>query len=152
MMEGMIVGIIAGFNSGRIGKNKETIVGLSGTLLALRDGSPDYGPKIANIIDSIVSGLMGGDSQYSQKRTYRQVNPDHTNASFRLTKVITCGPNDPVSTASNNHEALMIEMLINNYIIKNVYVDPRSLVDVLYYWTLENLKLTGYQFAPIQTP
>lgn len=69
---------------------------------------------------------MGRDSQNSQKRTYRQANPNQMEPSSRLTKVISYGLNNPVPSASNSYEALVIEVLINNYIVKKVYVDLES--------------------------
>nr|XP_027102795.1 uncharacterized protein LOC113724047 [Coffea arabica] len=108
-----------------------------------RDGSPGYGPNIAGVINTISGGPTGGDSQSSRKRTYRQAGMDVAEPSSRLSEVITYGPRDPVPAASSNHEALVIEVLTNNYIVKKVYVDPGSSVDVLYYRTFESLKLTG---------
>nr|XP_027120400.1 uncharacterized protein LOC113737356 [Coffea arabica] len=72
--------------------------------------------------------------------------------SSRLSEVITYGPTDPVPAASSNHETLVIEVLTNNYIVKKVYVDPGSSVDVLYYRTFESLKLTREQLTPVRTP
>ncbi|XP_071916230.1 uncharacterized protein [Coffea arabica] len=70
----------------------------------------------------------------------------------RLFEVITYGPSDPIPAASSNHETLVIEILTNNYIVKKVYVDPGSSVDVLYYRTFESLKLTREQLTPVRTP
>ncbi|XP_027077104.1 uncharacterized protein [Coffea arabica] len=83
-----------------------------------------YGPNIAGVINTIVGGPTGGDSQNSRKRTYRQVNSDQAEASSRVTETITYGPSDPVPTTSSSHEGLVIELLTNNYLVKNVYVDP----------------------------
>ncbi|XP_027071601.1 uncharacterized protein [Coffea arabica] len=66
--------------------------------------------------------------------------------------MITYGPSDPVPAASSSHEALVIEVLTNSYIIKKVYVDPGNSVDVMYYRTFENLKLTREQLSPVRTP
>ncbi|XP_071939899.1 uncharacterized protein [Coffea arabica] len=117
-----------------------------------RDGSPGYGPNIAGVINTIAGGPTGGDSQNSRKRTYRQAGMEVAEPSSRLSEVITYGPTDPVPAASSNHEALVIEVLTNNYIVKKVYVDPGSSVDVLYYRTFENLKLTREQLTPVRTP
>ncbi|XP_027096004.1 uncharacterized protein [Coffea arabica] len=110
-----------------------------------RDGSPGhgsgYGPNIVGVINTIACGLTGGDSQNSRKRTYRQANPNLTEPSSRLSEVIIYGPSDPVPATSSSHEALLIEVLTNNYVVKKMYVDPGSSVDVMYYWTFENLKL-----------
>ncbi|XP_071919055.1 uncharacterized protein [Coffea arabica] len=117
-----------------------------------RDGSPGYGPNIVGVINTISGGPTGGDSQNSRKRTYRQAGMDVAEPSSRLSEVITYGPHDPVPAASSNHEALVIEVLTNNYIVKKVYVDPGSSVDVMYYRTFESLKLTREQLTPVRTP
>ncbi|XP_027155690.1 uncharacterized protein LOC113780842 [Coffea eugenioides] len=116
-----------------------------------RDGSPGYGPNIAGVINTIAGGPTGGDSQNSRKRTYRQAGMEVAEPSSRLSEVITYGPTDPVPAASSNHEALVIEVLTNNYTVKKVYVDPESSVDVLYYRTFESLKLTREQLTPVRT-
>ncbi|XP_027182413.1 uncharacterized protein LOC113780831 [Coffea eugenioides] len=111
-----------------------------------RDGSSGhelgYGPNIAGIINTIAGGPTGGDSQNSRKRTYRQGNPDQVEPSSCLSEVISYGPSDPVPAASSSHEPLVIEVFSNNYIVKKVYVDPRSSVDVMYLRTFDSLKLT----------
>ncbi|XP_071916083.1 uncharacterized protein [Coffea arabica] len=121
-----------------------------------RDGSSGhglgYGPNIAGVINTIVGGPTGGDSQNSRKRTYMQANPDQAELSSRLSEVITYGPSDPVPTASSSHEALVIEVLTNNYIVKKVYIDPGSSVDVIYLRTFERLKLARNCMTPIRTP
>ena len=117
----------------------------------LRDGSPGYepttagvgyGPNIVGVINTIVGNPMGGDNQNSRKRIYRQANSDQGETNSRLTEVITYGPNDPIPAASSSHEGLVIEMLTNNYIVKKIYVDSESLVDVMYHRTFESLRLT----------
>nr|XP_027093650.1 uncharacterized protein LOC113714051 [Coffea arabica] len=117
-----------------------------------RDGSPGYGPNIAGVINTIAGGPTGGDNQNSRKRTYRQAGMEAAEPSSRLSDVITYGPSDPVPAASSNHEALVIEVLTNNYIVKKVYVDPGSSVNVLYYRTFESLKLIREQLTPVRTP
>ncbi|XP_027184234.1 uncharacterized protein LOC113782546 [Coffea eugenioides] len=116
------------------------------------DGSPGYVSNITGVINTITESLMEKDSQNSRRRTYRQANPNHVEASFRFTKTITYGPGDPVPTVSSSHEVLVIELLTNNYIMKKVYVDPESSVDVMYYRTFECLKLTRDQLVPVKTP
>nr|XP_027123991.1 uncharacterized protein LOC113740648 [Coffea arabica] len=111
-----------------------------------------YGPNIAGVINTITGGPTGGDNQNFRKRTYRQANPDQAESSSRLSEVISYGPSDPVPTASSSHEALVIELLTNNYIVKKVYVDPGSSVDVMYLNTFENLKLTREHMTPVRTP
>ncbi|XP_027150254.1 uncharacterized protein LOC113750488 [Coffea eugenioides] len=121
-----------------------------------RDGSSGhglgYGPNIAGVINIIIGGQTGGDSQNSRKRTYRQANPDQAESSFRLSEVITYGPSDPVPAASSSHEALVIEILTNNYVVKKVYIDPGSSVDVMYLRTFESLKLARERMTPVRTP
>ncbi|XP_071928050.1 uncharacterized protein [Coffea arabica] len=97
-----------------------------------RDGSPGYGPNIVGVINTIAGGPTERDSQNFRKRTYRQANLDAVEPSSRLSKVITYGPSDPVPATSSNHKPLVIEVLTNNYIVKKVYVDPDSLIDVFF--------------------
>ncbi|XP_071924884.1 uncharacterized protein [Coffea arabica] len=66
--------------------------------------------------------------------------------------MITYGSSDPVPAISSSHETLVIEVLTNNYIVKKVYVDPGSSVDVMYFRTFKNLKLTKEQLTPVRTP
>ncbi|XP_027090458.2 uncharacterized protein [Coffea arabica] len=116
-----------------------------------RDGFPGYDPNIAGVINTS-GGPTGGDNQNSRKRTYRQAGLEAAEPSSKLSEVITYGPSDLVPTASSNHESLVIEILINNYIVKKVYVDPDRSVDVLYYQTFERLKLTREQLTLVRTP
>ncbi|XP_027151809.1 uncharacterized protein LOC113751861 [Coffea eugenioides] len=111
-----------------------------------------YGPNIVGVINTIARGPTGGDSQNSRKRTYRQANPNQAESSSRLTEVISYGPSDPVPTVSSSHEALVIEVLTNNYIVKKVYIDPGSSVDVMYLRTFESLKLTREHMTPRTIP
>nr|XP_027086665.1 uncharacterized protein LOC113708406 [Coffea arabica] len=111
-----------------------------------------YGPNIAGVINTIAEGLTGGDNQNSRKRTYRQANTVQAEPSSRLSEVISYGPNDPVPAASSSHEALVIEILTNNYIVKKVYVGPESSVDVMYFRTFEILNQTREQLSPVRTP
>ncbi|XP_027174210.1 uncharacterized protein LOC113773797 [Coffea eugenioides] len=111
-----------------------------------------YGPNIAGVINTIAGGPTGGDSQNSRKRTYRQANPDQEELNSRLSEVIAYGPSDPVPAASSSHEALVIEILTNNYLVKKVYIDPASSVDVMYLRTFESLKLARECMTPVRTP
>ncbi|XP_027182223.1 uncharacterized protein LOC113780640 [Coffea eugenioides] len=111
-----------------------------------------YGPTIAGVINTIAGGPTGGDSQNFRKRTYCQAGMETAEPSSRLSEVITYGPSDPVPAASNSHETLVIEVLTNKYIVKKVYIDPGSSVDVLYYRTFESLKLAREQLTPVRTP
>ncbi|XP_027166409.1 uncharacterized protein LOC113766415 [Coffea eugenioides] len=104
------------------------------------------------IINTIEGGPTGGDSQNSRKRTYRQANSDQVEPGSLLTEVITFGPNDPIPAASSNHETLVIEVLTNNYIVKNVYVNLENSVDIMYYRTFKSLKLTRDQLTSVRTP
>ncbi|XP_027158226.1 uncharacterized protein LOC113759845 [Coffea eugenioides] len=120
-----------------------------------RDGSSGhglgYGSNITGVINTIAGGPTGGDSQNSRKRTYRQANPDQAESSSRLSEVISYGPGDPVPAASSSHEALVIEVLTNNYIVKKVYIDPESSVDVMYLRKFDNLKLARESMTPVRT-
>ena len=91
-----------------------------------------YGPNIAGVINTIAGDSTEGDSQNSRKRTYMQANPDQAESSSRLFEVISYGPTDLVPTVSSSHEPLVIGVLTNNYIVKKIYVDPRSSVNVMY--------------------
>ncbi|XP_071906821.1 uncharacterized protein [Coffea arabica] len=117
-----------------------------------QDGSPGYSPSIPEVINTIAGDPTGRDSQNSRKRAYRQAGLEAADPSSRLSEVITYGSSNPVPAASSNHEILVIEVLTNNYIVRKVYVDPDSSVDVLYYRTFKNLKLTREQLTPVRTP
>ena len=54
--------------------------------------------------------------------------------------------------ASNNHEAIIIDVITNNFRIKKVFVDLRSKVDVLYYKTFEDFKLEDRQLTAVRMP
>ena len=66
-------------------------------------------------------------------------------------EVNTYGPSDLIPAASSNHEALVIEILTNNYIVKKVYVDPDSSVDIMHNQTFERSNLTRAQLTPVRT-
>ncbi|XP_027120344.2 uncharacterized protein [Coffea arabica] len=121
-----------------------------------RDGSSGhglgYGPNIVGVINTIAGGPTGGDSQNSRKRTYRQANPDQAESSSRLSEVFSYRSSDPVPVASSSHEALVTEVLTNNYIVKKVYIDPGSSVDVMYLRTFDSLKLARERMIPVRTP
>ena len=61
--------------------------------------------------------------------------------------MITYGSSDPVPVVSSSYEALVIEVLTYNYIVKKVYVDRGSSVDVMYFRIFESLKLTKEQLT-----
>ncbi|XP_071925219.1 uncharacterized protein [Coffea arabica] len=65
---------------------------------------------------------------------------------------IIYGPEDTVPLASNNYEAIVIEVITCNYKEKNVYIDNGSTIDVLYYKTFKELQLEDKQLVPIRTP
>ncbi|XP_027166716.1 uncharacterized protein LOC113766760 [Coffea eugenioides] len=65
---------------------------------------------------------------------------------------IIYGPEDAVPLASNNHEAIVIEVVTCNYKAKKVYIDNGSAIDVLYYKTFKELQLEDKQLIPVQTP
>ncbi|XP_071924151.1 uncharacterized protein [Coffea arabica] len=111
-----------------------------------------YGPNITGVINTIAGGPTGSNSQNSRKRTYRQANLEQAESSSRISKVITYWPNDPVPAASSSHETLVIEVFTNNYIVKKVYIDPGSSVDVMYFRTFESLKFAREHMTPVRTP
>nr|XP_027102165.1 uncharacterized protein LOC113723098 [Coffea arabica] len=65
---------------------------------------------------------------------------------------IVYGPKDAVPLASNNHEAIVIEVITCNYKVKKVYIDNGSAIDVLYYKTFKELQLEDKQLIPVRTP
>ncbi|XP_027071898.2 uncharacterized protein LOC113754964 [Coffea eugenioides] len=65
---------------------------------------------------------------------------------------ITFGPRDAVPLASGNHEAIVIDVVINNYRVKKVYVDQGSAVDILFYRVFKELGLEDGQLTPVRTP
>lgn len=117
-----------------------------------RDRSPDQGPGLAGVINTIAGRPTGEDSQNSQKRTYREAYLDCFEPNLRLDQVLSYGPDDPVPSASGNHKALVIEVVTNNYLVKKVYIDACSSVDVMYYRTFQKMGLKDEQLTPIRTP
>ncbi|XP_027183805.1 uncharacterized protein LOC113782093 [Coffea eugenioides] len=65
---------------------------------------------------------------------------------------IIYGSEDAVPLASNNHEAIVIEVITCNYKVKKVYIDNGSAIDVLYYKTFKELQLEDKQLIPVRTP
>lgn len=69
------------------------------------------------------------------KRTYWQADDDHGKLNSRLYQLFFFGREDSVPTASCGHEALITTVVTNNYLVKKVYIDVGSSVDVIYYKT-----------------
>ncbi|XP_071939298.1 uncharacterized protein [Coffea arabica] len=65
---------------------------------------------------------------------------------------ITFGPRDTVPLASGNHEAIVIDIVTNNYRVKKVYVDQGSAVDIMFYRMFKELGLRDDQLTPVRTP
>ncbi|XP_071901074.1 uncharacterized protein [Coffea arabica] len=65
---------------------------------------------------------------------------------------ITFGPRDAVPLASGNHEAIVIDVVTNNYRVKNVYVDQGSAVNIMFYRVFKELSLEDGQLTPVRTP
>ncbi|XP_027061969.1 uncharacterized protein [Coffea arabica] len=65
---------------------------------------------------------------------------------------ITFGPKDAVPLASGNHEAIVIDIVTNNYRVKKVYVDQGSAVDIMFYRVFKELGLKDDQLTPVRTP
>ncbi|XP_027093767.1 uncharacterized protein [Coffea arabica] len=65
---------------------------------------------------------------------------------------ITFGPRDAVPLASGNHEAIVIDIVTNNYRVKKVYVDQDSAVDIMFYRVFKEFGLKDDQLTPVWTP
>lgn len=55
-------------------------------------------------------------------------------------------------TALGNHEALVTELITNNYLVKKVYVDAGNSVDIMYYRNFLKIGLKDEQLMAVQTP
>lgn len=53
--------------------------------------------------------------------------------------------------AFGNHEILLTEVITNNYLVKKVYIDVGSSVDVMYCWTFQRMGLKDKQLTRVQT-
>ena len=71
---------------------------------------------------------------------------------LKIYEEIIYGPEDAVPLASNNHEAIVIEVITCNFKVKKVYIDNGSAIDVLYYKTFKELQLEDRQLMPVRTP
>ena len=60
---------------------------------------------------------------------------------MKIYEEIIYGPKNAVPLASNNHEAIVIEVITCNYKVRKVYIDNESAIDVLYYKTFKELQL-----------
>ncbi|XP_027083502.1 uncharacterized protein [Coffea arabica] len=56
------------------------------------------------------------------------------------------------SSRSGNHEAIVIDVVTNNYRVKKVYVDQRSAVDIMFYRVFKEFGLEDGQLTPVRTP
>ncbi|XP_071918789.1 uncharacterized protein [Coffea arabica] len=65
---------------------------------------------------------------------------------------IIYGPEDAVPLTSNNHEAIVMEVITCKYKVKKVYIDNGSAIDVLYYKTFKELQLEDKQLIRVRTP
>ena len=62
---------------------------------------------------------------------------------------IIYGPEDAIPLASNNHETIVIEVIMCNYKVKKIYIDNGSTIDVPYYKTFKELQLEDKQLIPV---
>ncbi|XP_071932963.1 uncharacterized protein [Coffea arabica] len=71
---------------------------------------------------------------------------------LRVDEEITFGPRDAVPLTSGNHEAIVIDVVTNNYRVKKVYDDQGNAVDILFYRVFKELGLEDGQLIPVRTP
>ncbi|XP_071926225.1 uncharacterized protein [Coffea arabica] len=65
---------------------------------------------------------------------------------------ITFGLRDAVPLTSGNHEAIVIDIVTNNYRVKKVYVDQGSAVDIMFHRVFKEFGLRDDQLTPVRTP
>ncbi|XP_027155637.1 uncharacterized protein LOC113756010 [Coffea eugenioides] len=108
--------------------------------------------NLAGVINSIAGGPMGGDSHTARRHNRPPPSGESSSKRLRMYEEIIYGPEDAVPLASNNHEAIVIEVITCNYKVKKVYIDNGSAIDVLYYKTFKELQLDDGQLVPVRTP
>ncbi|XP_027156134.1 uncharacterized protein LOC113756791 [Coffea eugenioides] len=118
-----------------------------------RGNSPDQDTQnLARVINTIAGGPTGGDSNAARKNRRPSPEGDDFLKRLRMDEEITFGPGDAVPQASGNHEAIVIDVVVNNYRVKKVYVDQGSAVDILFYRVFKELGLEDGQLTPVWTP
>ncbi|XP_071933596.1 uncharacterized protein [Coffea arabica] len=115
--------------------------------------SPDQDTQnLAGVINTIVGGPTRRNSHAARKNRGPLPEGDDSLKPLRMDDEITFGPRDAVLLASGNHEAIVIDVVTNNYRVKKVYVDQRSAVDILFYRVFRELDLEDGQLTPVRTP
>nr|XP_027076063.1 uncharacterized protein LOC113699918 [Coffea arabica] len=108
--------------------------------------------NLAGVINTIAGGPVGGDSHTARRHNRPPPSGESSNKRLKMYEKIIYGPEDAVPLASNNHEAIVIEVVTCNYKVKKVYIDNGSAIDVLYYKTFKELQLEDRQLIPVRTP
>ncbi|XP_027168007.1 uncharacterized protein LOC113767998 [Coffea eugenioides] len=120
---------------------------------APRDCSPDRDTQnLAGVINTIAGGPTGGDSHAARKNKRPPPEGDDSLKRLRMDEEITFGPRDAVPLAAGNHEAIVIDIVTNNYRVRKVYVDQGSAVDIMFYRVFKELGLRDDQLTPVRTP
>nr|XP_027082379.1 uncharacterized protein LOC113704702 [Coffea arabica] len=105
--------------------------------------------NLAGVINTIAEGPVGGDSHAARRNNRPLASGENPSKWLKMYEEIIYGLDDTVSLASNNHEAIVIEVIMCNYKVKKVFVDNMSAIDVLYYKTFKELQLEDKQLIPI---
>ncbi|XP_071925708.1 uncharacterized protein [Coffea arabica] len=114
--------------------------------------SPDQDTQnLAGVINTIAGGPTGGNSHAARKNKRPPPEGDDSLKRLRMDEKITFGPRDAVPLASGNHEAIVIDIVTNNYRVKKVYVDQGSAVDIMFYRVFKVLGLRDDQLTPVRT-
>nr|XP_027103133.1 uncharacterized protein LOC113724429 [Coffea arabica] len=108
--------------------------------------------NLVGVINTIAGGPVGGDCHTAQRHNRPSPTGESSSRRLKMYEKIIYGPEDAVPLASNNHEAIVIEVITCNYKVKKVYIDNGSAIDVLYYKTFKELQLEDRQLVPVQTP
>nr|XP_027102744.1 uncharacterized protein LOC113723988 [Coffea arabica] len=108
--------------------------------------------NLAGVINTIAGGPAGGDSHTARRHNRPPPTGESSAKRLKVYEEIIYGPEDAVPLASNNHEAIVIEVVTCNYKVKKVYIDNGSAIDVLYYKTFKELQLEDRQLIPVRTP
>ncbi|XP_071916284.1 uncharacterized protein [Coffea arabica] len=115
--------------------------------------SPDQDTQnLAGVINTIAGGPTGGDSHIARMNRRPPPEGDDSLKRLRMDEEITFGPRDTVPLVSGNHEAIVIDIVTNNYRVKKVYVDQGSAVDIMFYRVFKELGLEDGQLTPVRTP
>ena len=105
-----------------------------------RDRTPEQETRnLAGVINTVAGGPVGGDSHATRRNNYPLPSGENPSKRLKMYEEIIYGPDDVVSLISNNHEAIVIEVITCNYKVKKVYIDNGSAIDVLYYKTFKEL-------------